>query len=119
MTSASLSSLRDLRLSDMAAAYEAILALPLDQQPDGHDMLARLIDAERQGRAHRRTQLNLRLSKLRYAATLQDVDCSPQRRPDEQPVSRPKRSGLDGAGRKRAHHRGHRLWQILSGLRAR
>ena len=51
----------------------------LDQQPDGHEMIARLIDAERQGRAHRRTQLNLRLSKLRYAATLQDIDCSAAR----------------------------------------
>lgn len=79
MTSASLSSLRELRLSDMAAAYEAILTKPLDQQPDGHEMIARLVDAERQGRAHRRTQLNLRLSKLRYVATLQDIDCAPAR----------------------------------------
>ena len=79
MTSASLSTLRELRLADMAAAYEAILAQPLDQQPDGHEIVARLVDAERQGRAHRRTQLNLRLSKLRYAATLQDIDCSPAR----------------------------------------
>lgn len=79
MTSASLSTLRELRLADMAAAYEAILSQPIDRQPDGHEMIARLVDAERQGRAHRRTQLNLRLSKLRYAATLQDVDCSPDR----------------------------------------
>ena len=79
MTSASVSTLRELCLGDMAAAYEAILSLPLDQQPDGHEMLARLVDAERQGRAHRRTQLNLRLSKLRYAATLQDIDCAPER----------------------------------------
>ena len=79
MTSASLSTLRELRLADMAAAYEALLAQPLDQQPDGHEIVARLVDAERQGRAHRRTQLNLRLSKLRYAATLQDIDCSPAR----------------------------------------
>ena len=88
MTSASLSTLRELRLSDMAAAYEAILTQPLDQQPDGHEMIARLIDlfwvpftpkTQRQGRAHRRTQLNLRLSKLRYAATLQDIDCSAAR----------------------------------------
>ena len=79
MTSASLSTLRELRLSDMAAAYEAILSQPLDRQPDGHEMIARLVDAERQGRDHRRTQLNLRLSKLRYATTLQDVDCSPAR----------------------------------------
>ena len=79
MTSASLTTLRELRLGDMAAAYEAILTLPLDQHPDGHELLARLVDAERQGRAHRRTQLNLRLSKLRYAATLQDIDCAPER----------------------------------------
>jgi hypothetical protein len=33
MTTASLSTLRDLKLGGMADAYEAVLATPLDQQP--------------------------------------------------------------------------------------
>jgi len=79
MTSASLSALRELKLSGMAAAYEAILSTPLDQQPGAHELIARLVDAETQNRQRRRMELYLRLSKLRYAVTLQDVDCSSQR----------------------------------------
>ncbi|MFT4686060.1 MAG: DNA replication protein DnaC, partial [Neolewinella sp.] len=79
MTTASLSTLRDLKLGGMASAYEAVLATPLDQQPEAHELIARLVDAERQNRQRRRMELNLRLSKLRYAVTLQDVDCSATR----------------------------------------
>lgn len=79
MTTASLSTLHDLKLSGMASAYEAVLATPLDQQPEAHELIARLVDAERQNRQRRRMEMNLRLSKLRYAVTLQDVDCSATR----------------------------------------
>lgn len=79
MTTASLSTLNDLNLSGMASAYEAILATPLDQQPEAHELIARLVDAERQNRQRRRMEMNLRLSKLRYAVTLQDVNCSTER----------------------------------------
>ncbi|WP_420459550.1 hypothetical protein [Neolewinella sp.] len=34
MTTASLSTLRDLKLGGMASAYEAVLATPLDQHPE-------------------------------------------------------------------------------------
>jgi hypothetical protein len=37
----------------MADAYESILALPHDQHPDSHELLARLIDAEAQNRQRR------------------------------------------------------------------
>ena len=73
MTSASLSALRDLKLRGMAAAYEGILARPHNEHPEAHELLARLLAAETQERQRRRTQTYLRLSKLRYAATLQDV----------------------------------------------
>jgi hypothetical protein len=66
MTTASLSTLRDLKLGGMASAYEAVLATPLDQQPEAHELIARLVDAERQNRQRQRMELNLRLSKLRY-----------------------------------------------------
>jgi hypothetical protein len=79
MTTASLSTLRELKLGGMADAYEAVLATPLNQQPEAHELIARLADAERQNRQRRRMELNLRLSKLRYAVTLQDVDCSATR----------------------------------------
>lgn len=79
MTTASLSTLRELKLLGMAAAYEAILAMPVNQQPEAHELLARLVDAERQNRQRKRMEMNIRLSKLRYAVTLQDIDCSTER----------------------------------------
>jgi DNA replication protein DnaC len=75
----SLQSMKRIKLNGMAAAYEAILGLPVNQQPQAHELIAALIDAERQHRQHRRMEMFLRLSKLRYAATLPDIECSPQR----------------------------------------
>jgi len=79
MTTASLSSLHDLKLRGMAAAYEGILALPHDKHPEAHELLARLIEAEAQERQRRRMASFLRISKLRYAVTLQDVTADPKR----------------------------------------
>ena len=87
MTSASLTTLRDLKLSGMATAYESILATPLDKHPEAHELLARLVDAERQSRKRKRMEMYLRLSKLRYAVTLQDVDCSTERNFSKQHLS--------------------------------
>lgn len=87
MTSASLTTLRDLKLSGMATAYESILATPLDKHPEAHELLARLVDAERQSRKRKRMDMYLRLSKLRYAVTLQDVDCSTERNFSKQQLS--------------------------------
>lgn len=87
MTTASLSSLRELKLGGMASAYEAILATPLDQHPDAHELIARLVDAEGQNRQRRRMEINLRLSKLRYAVTLQDVDCAATRNLSKQQLA--------------------------------
>jgi DNA replication protein DnaC len=79
MTNASLQLLQQLKLAGMASAYEGILSLPIHQQPDAHELLARLVDAEQQQRAHKRMQMYLRLSKMRYQATLSDIDTSKQR----------------------------------------
>jgi DNA replication protein DnaC len=79
MKNESLQSMKRIKLEGMAAAYEAILSMPINQQPAAHEMIATLIDAEAQHRIHRRTELYLRLSKLRYQATLTDVQCSESR----------------------------------------
>ncbi|CAG0906263.1 unnamed protein product, partial [Cyprideis torosa] len=63
----------------MADAYQATLALPINQHPEPHEMIAHLIDAEKQYRWHKRMNLYLRLSKLRYRATIQDIECSKDR----------------------------------------
>lgn len=87
MTTTSLSALQDLKLSGMAQAYQSILALPIDQQPESHELLARLIDAESQHRRHRRMEMYLRISKMRYQVNLRDVDASPKRNLSKQQLA--------------------------------
>ena len=79
MKNGSLEIMRTLKLNGMADAYQTTLGLPINQQPDAHEMLAHLIDAEKQYRWHKRMTMFLRLSKLRYQATIQDIDCSKKR----------------------------------------
>lgn len=79
MTNASLEILRQMKLAGMASAYEGILSMPINQQPDAHELLARLVEAEQQHRAHKRMKMYLRLSKMRYQATIQDIDTSEKR----------------------------------------
>src|SRR5665811_1447915 len=76
MKNTSLEIMREIKLTGMADAYQGVLGLPINQQPESHEMIARLIDAEKQYRSHRRMQMYLRLSKLRYQAVIQDIDCS-------------------------------------------
>jgi DNA replication protein DnaC len=70
---ATLQLMQKMKLTGMANSYEAILELPIDKQPDTHESIATLIDAELQNRSHRRTQMLLRLSKLRYRASIQEI----------------------------------------------
>ena len=79
MKNGSLEIMRILKLSGMADAYQAVLGLPINQQVDAHEMIANLIDAEKQYRWHKRMKMYLRLSKLRYQANIQDIDCSKKR----------------------------------------
>lgn len=79
-TQATLQLMHKMKLSGMASTYDSILELPLDKHPDTHDCIATLVDAELQNRAHKRTQMLLRLSKLRYRASLQDIIYKPERK---------------------------------------
>ncbi len=79
MKNQTLEILKQMKLLGMASAYEGVLSLPLNQQPEPHEMLTRLADAEQQYRADKRMKMFLRLSKLRYQATIQDISCSTNR----------------------------------------
>jgi len=87
MKNASLETMKLIKLDGMANAYEAILHLPVNQQPEAHELLARLVDAEKQHRSHKRMLLFIRLSKLRYQATLQEIDCSEKRNLSKQKLA--------------------------------
>lgn len=78
-TTATLQQLRDLRLEGMARSYESILQLPVHQHPEGHMLVAQLVDAEKQNRTQYKTQLFLKLSKLRFASSLEELSFSKER----------------------------------------
>jgi DNA replication protein DnaC len=68
-----------MKLSGMMRAYQAILSLPMHEQPTLDVAIARLAEAELLYRKSRKTELYLKLSKLRYNAVLEQVHCSPSR----------------------------------------
>jgi DNA replication protein DnaC len=74
-----LDQLQDMKLGGMMRAYQAILSLPMHEQPTLDVAIARLAEAELLHRKSRKTELYLKLSKLRYNAVLEQVHCSPSR----------------------------------------
>lgn len=74
-----LETMQHLKLTGMAKRYEAILKLPIDKQPDPVTVIGMLLEAEADYRVHHRTQIYLRLSKLRYNATPEQINCTPGR----------------------------------------
>lgn len=86
-TEATLEQLRTLKLYGMARSYEAVLSLPVNNQPEAHQLLAQLAQQEIEHKRFKRTELYLRLSKLRYAAMLEEVKCSKERNLTNQQLS--------------------------------
>ncbi|WP_431213375.1 ATP-binding protein [Puia sp. P3] len=68
--------LQELKLHGMARAYEAITSQPVHLHPEAHEMVAMLTEAELQSKLHYRTQLFLRLARLRYAVLPEQIQCS-------------------------------------------
>jgi DNA replication protein DnaC len=71
--------LRTLRLNGMAQSYQSFADMPSHQQLDAHTLIAQLAEAEAYHRLDNRMKILLRMSKLRYAATLEQIVCSEQR----------------------------------------
>jgi hypothetical protein len=65
-TNATLEQIKGLKLQGMVRSYEATIQLPVNQHPEGHQLIAQLAEAEKQNRTQYKTQLFLKLSKLRY-----------------------------------------------------
>ena len=68
-----------LKLFGMAGLYQAVTEQPAHPQPDAHALTGMLAEAETQYRQQQRTQLYLRLSRLRYHALVEQVQAAPQR----------------------------------------
>ncbi len=78
-TTITLQQLKELKLAGMARSYESVLQQPLHQQPEPHALIAQLTDAEIQNRTHCKTQLYLKLSKLRYPAMIEEISYGKER----------------------------------------
>lgn len=71
--------LATLKLTGMARAYQAVLSMPVQEQPTINQFMARLAEAEIQDRTHKRTEKFLLQSKLRYNAVLEQIHCNTNR----------------------------------------
>jgi DNA replication protein DnaC len=71
--------LQQLKLKGMLKTYQTILSMPQQEQPGIHQFMALLCESEIQSRLHNRTEMYLRLSKLRYDAVLEQVHCTSDR----------------------------------------
>lgn len=76
--------LTKLKLHGMARAYQAFLSMPVQDQPTINQLVAHLVESEIQERANKRTELLMRLSKLRYNAVLEHVHCNQHRNLDKE-----------------------------------
>jgi DNA replication protein DnaC len=73
-TESTVEQMQHLKLFGMSKLYKAVLDQPSHQQPEAHTLLGMLTDAETQYRLSQRTQLYLRLSKLRYSTVPEQVN---------------------------------------------
>ena len=78
-TTETLQQMQHLRLQGMYQAYRSQIELPMDQQLEGHDLVAQLVQSEELNRAHEKTAYYLKLAKLRRPATIEQIECSTTR----------------------------------------
>jgi DNA replication protein DnaC len=82
-----LQTLRRLKLTGMANQFEAILQMPIHQQPDPTVALVQLLEAEELYRNHRRTQLAITNARFRYQACVSEIICTPERNLEKQTLN--------------------------------
>jgi len=78
-TQITIDQLSQLKLHGMARAYEAILSMPVQEQPTLNQFMARLVEAESLDRDQKKTESFLSQSKLRYNAIIEQVHCNDTR----------------------------------------
>jgi DNA replication protein DnaC len=78
-TNQTLEQMKELKLSGMAASYKSQLELPVNNQLEGHELIAHLLEAEKLHRGNDQMTALLKAAKLRYQALPQSVECSATR----------------------------------------
>lgn len=74
-----LDKLKSLKLVGMEKTYSSILSLPIHEQPNFQLIVNRIVDAEIEHRQQHKSNINLKLSKMRYNAVIEQVECNAQR----------------------------------------
>ena len=78
-TQSTVEQLQQLKLFGMSKLYQVVVKQPVHQQPEAHTLMGMLTDAEAQHRLAQRTQLFIRLSKLRYNTMPEQVKTTADR----------------------------------------
>lgn len=78
-TESTFEAMQDLKLFGMAKLYQVVTKQPVHQQPEAHTLIGMLTESETQHRLAQRTQLFLRLSKLRYNTMPEQVKTAAER----------------------------------------
>lgn len=78
-TTQTLAQMQELKLTGMASSYRTQLDLPINQQLEGHELLAHLLQAEQLHRTNDRMESLLKTARLRFNVTPQQIECSPER----------------------------------------
>lgn len=86
-TTETLQQMQQLRLQGMYQSYRSQLELPMDQQLEGHDLVAQLVQSEQLSRANEKSAYYLKLAKLRLPSTVQQVECSAARNLSKQQLA--------------------------------
>ncbi len=86
-TTETLKQMQELKMKGMARSYESILKMPVNKQPEGHELISTLLQAEVMNRQHQRTQLLLKIGKLRYQPGIEQIKCSPTRNLSKQTLA--------------------------------
>ncbi len=73
------SRLEELKLDGMGQAVQYHLAMPKAQSYEANELVAHLADMEYLQQTSKRTVMFIKLSKLRYDAVFEQVECSAER----------------------------------------
>lgn len=71
--------LQKMKLQGMANVYKSAITMPQAATLSAHELIAQMAQAEQQFRENKRTEMYLKMSKLRYNAVLENVYCSTKR----------------------------------------
>jgi len=78
-TEETVSLLQKLKLQGMANVYKSAVSMPQAATLSAHELVAQMVQSEQQFRENKRTEMYLKMSKLRYNTVLENVYCSTER----------------------------------------